>query len=78
MTPSFVDFVSVLLLICCHIGLVMPYLSIFVEEVVTLLAAITDKWVLTLVCGQNSNISTAQIKVAAKNIIAIFLLVNFG
>ena len=45
MTPYFVVFVSVLLPICCHIGLGMPYLNIFVEEVVTLLGAITDKWV---------------------------------
>ena len=46
----------------------MPYLCIFVEEVVTLLGAITYKWVCTLVCGQNSNISNDQVKVAAKNI----------
>ena len=31
----------------------MPYLCIFVEKVVSLLGAITDKWVYTLVCGQN-------------------------
>ena len=45
MTPNFVVAVSVLLPICCHIGLGMPYMSIFVEEVVTLLGAITDDWV---------------------------------
>ena len=45
MTPNFVVFVSVLLPICCHIGWGMPYLCIFVEEVVTLLGATTDKWV---------------------------------
>ena len=45
MTPNFVVFVSVLLPICCHIGWGMPYLCIFVEEVVTLLGAITDKLV---------------------------------
>ena len=45
MTPSFVVFVSVLLPICCHIGWGMPYLCIFVEEVVTLLDATTEKWV---------------------------------
>ena len=44
-TPNFVVIVNVLLPICCHIGWDMPYLSIFVEEVVTLLGAITDKWV---------------------------------
>ena len=43
MTPNFVVFVSVLLPICCHIDWGMPYLCIFVEEVVTLLVAITDK-----------------------------------
>ena len=43
--PNFVVVVSVLLPICCHIGWGMPYLCIFVEEVVMLLGAITDKWV---------------------------------
>ena len=56
----------------------MPYLCIFVEEIVPLSGAITDKWVLTLVCGRNKNISNDQVKVAAKNISAKFLLVNFG
>ena len=42
MTPNFVVFVSVLPPNCCHIGWAMPYLCIFVEEVVTLLGAITD------------------------------------
>ena len=50
---NFVVVVSVLHPICCHIGLGMPYLCIFVEEVVPLSGAITDKWVLTLVCGRN-------------------------
>ena len=45
MAPNFVVLVSVLLPICCHNGWGMPYLCIFVEEVVTLLGAITDKWV---------------------------------
>ena len=45
MTPNFVAVVSVLLPICCHNGLGMPYLCIFVEEVGMLLGAITDKWV---------------------------------
>ena len=45
MTPNFVAVVSVLLPICCHIGLGMLYLYIFVREVVTLLGAITEKWV---------------------------------
>ena len=50
---NFVVVVSVLQPICCHIGSRMPYLCIFVEEVVPLSGAITDKWVLTLVCGRN-------------------------
>ena len=43
MTHNFVIVVSVLLSIFRHIG--WSYLRIFVEEVVTLLGAITDKWV---------------------------------
>ena len=43
MTPNFVVVVSVLVPICCHIGLGMPYLCIFVREVVTLLGAITER-----------------------------------
>ena len=39
MTSNFVDVVTVLLPICSHIGWGMPYLCIFVEEVVTLLGA---------------------------------------
>ena len=45
MSPNFVVFVSVLLQICCHIVWGMSYMCIFVEEVVTLLGAITDKLV---------------------------------
>ena len=45
MTPTFVVVVADLLPICSHIGCGMPNLRIFVEEVVTLLSAITDKWV---------------------------------
>ena len=45
MTPDFGVVVSVKPLICCHIGWGMPYLCIFVKEVVTLSGAITDKWV---------------------------------
>ena len=45
MAPNFVVVVSVLLSICCHIGSGMLYLCIFVEEVVPLLQAMTDKWV---------------------------------
>ena len=43
MTTNFVVFVSVLLPICGHIGWGMPYQCIFVENL-TLLCAITDKW----------------------------------
>ena len=45
MTPNVVVFVSDLLPIWCHIGWGMSYLCIFVEEVVALLGAITDKLV---------------------------------
>ena len=45
MTSNFVVVVNVLHPIRCHIGWGMPYLCIFVEEVVTFLGAITDKWV---------------------------------
>ena len=48
MAPNFEVAVSVLL-ICQG----MPYLCIFVEEVVPLLGAMTDKLVLTFVCGPN-------------------------
>ena len=43
MTPNFVVVISVLLPISGHIGVGMPYQCIFVEEVVMLLGAITDK-----------------------------------
>ena len=71
MTSNFVV-VNVLLSICCHIGWGMPYLCIFVEDVVTILGAITDKCVVTLVCGRFQNISNGQVKVAAKTINAKF------
>ena len=44
----------------------MPYPCIFVKEVVPLLGTMTDKVVLTFVCGWNSNISNDLVKVAAK------------
>ena len=42
-----------LLQICDQICRGMPYPCIFVEEVVHLLGVITDKLVITFVCGQN-------------------------
>ena len=42
MTPNFVAVVSVLLPICGQMFQGMPYLCIFVEEVVPLLGAMTD------------------------------------
>ena len=42
-----------LLQICGQICRGMPYLCIFVKEVVPLLGAMTDKLVLTFVCGRN-------------------------
>ena len=50
MTPNFV---IVLQPICCHIGSGMPDLRIFVEDIVTLLGAMTGKLVRKLVCGRN-------------------------
>ena len=45
MTPNFVAAVSVLLPICGHICQGMPYLCIFVEEVVPLLGTMTEQLV---------------------------------
>ena len=45
MTPKCVVVISVLLPFCCHIGSGMPYLCIFVKELVPLLGAMNDKWV---------------------------------
>ena len=53
MTPNFEAVVSVLLQICGQICQGMPYPCIFVEEVVPLLGEMTDKLVLTFVCGRN-------------------------
>ena len=44
MTPNFAAVVSVLLPICCHIGLGMSYLCTFVEETVPLLGSMADQW----------------------------------
>ena len=44
----------------------MPYLCFLVEEVNPLLEAMTDKLVLTFVCGRHLNISNELVKVAAK------------
>ena len=45
MTPNIVVFINALLQICFHVGSGMPYLRIFVEDIVALLGAIVDKWV---------------------------------
>ena len=66
MAPNFEAVVSVLLQICDQICRGMPYWCIFVEEVVPLLGAMTDKLVLTFVCGRNKNISNDLVKVSAK------------
>ena len=73
MTPNFVAVVSVLLPICGQICQGMPYLCTFVEEVVQFLWTMTEKWVLTLVCGWNKNISNDLVKVAAKHFSAKFI-----
>ena len=53
MAPNLEAVDSVLLPIGGQICQGMPYLCIFVEEVVPLLGTKTDKLVLTFVCGQN-------------------------
>ena len=45
MTPYYVVVVGVVLPMYCHIGSSMPYLYIFVEEVVAFLGTMTDKWI---------------------------------
>ena len=78
MAPNFEAVVSILLQICGQICRGMPYLCIFVEEVVPLLGEMTDKLVLTVLCGRNKNISNDLVKVSAKIESVNFLLVNFG
>ena len=53
MAPYFEAVVSVFLQICGHICRGMPYPCIFVEEAVPLSGAVTDKLVVTFVCGRN-------------------------
>ena len=53
MAPNFEAFVSVLLQMCGQICRGKPYPCIFVEEVVPLLGEMTDKLVLTFLCGRN-------------------------
>ena len=53
MALNFEAVVSVLLHICGKICRGMPYPCICVEEVVPLLGEMTDKLVLTFVCGLN-------------------------
>ena len=52
MAPNFEAVVSVLLQICDRNCRGVPYPCIFVEEVVPFLGTMTDKLVLTFVCGQ--------------------------
>ena len=53
MAPNFEAVFSVFLQICCQIYRGMPYSCIFIQEFVPLLGAMTDKLVLTFVCGRN-------------------------
>ena len=53
MAPNFEAVVSVLLQISGQLCRGMQYQCIFVEEVVPLLGAMTDKLVLTFFCGRN-------------------------
>ena len=66
MAPNFEVVFSVFLQICSQIYRGMPYSCIFVQEFVPLLGAMTDKLVLTFVCGRNKDISNDLVKVAAK------------
>ena len=53
MTPNFEAVISVLPQIFGQLCRGIPYLCIFVEEVAPLLGTMTDKLVLTFVCGRN-------------------------
>ena len=53
MAPNFEAVISVLLYICGQLCRGMPYPCIFVEEVVPLLGAMTDKLVFTFFCCWN-------------------------
>ena len=66
MAPNFEAVVGVSLQICGQICRDMPYPCIFVEEVVPLLGKMSDKLVLTFVCGRNQNISNDLVKISAK------------
>ena len=56
----------------------MPYFCIFVEEVIPLLEAMTDKLVLTFVCGRNYNISNDLVRLQQKLRALNYLLVRVG
>ena len=66
MAPNFEAYESVLLQMCGQICRSLPYPCIFVVEVVPLLGEMTDKLVLTFVCGRTLNISNDLVKVSAK------------
>ena len=53
MSPNFEAVVSVLLQVCGQICRGMPYPCIFVGDIVPLLGEMSDKLVLTIVCGRN-------------------------
>ena len=56
----------------------MTNLRIFVEDIVALLGAMTDKWVRKRVCGRNLKITNDQVKFATKNIKAKFIACDFS
>ena len=58
---------------CCHIGSGMPYICIFVEDIVSLSGSMTDKWVYKFVFDLILKISHYKVKVAATNIKAKFI-----
>ena len=53
MTPNFVVVFNVFIPLCRHMRSGSPNLPIFVEEIVMLLGAMTDKWVCKLFYGRN-------------------------
>ena len=71
LTRNLVAAVNDLLPICCHIGLGMPNLRLFVEDIVALLCALIDKCVIKL------KLNNYQVKFATKYKSNFFLLVTF-
>ena len=67
----------VLLVLCCQLVAILArvcHICAFIfEDIVTLLDAVTNKWVRKLVCGPDQDIRNDQVKFAAKNINAKYM-----